>query len=95
MKLFEGFLSAHVLACSFNANATLINVTLGVDVVFVAGAGATGTAEFEYDDALLAAVGNEDLKDSEFSMVLDLFGQIFTNVSFISENPATVSRPWH
>ena len=83
MKLFKGLLATFVLACAFNANAALINVTLDVSVISGAGTGATGTAEFEYDDALLTGVGDEVLLGSDYSFSLDLFGQIFTNANDI------------
>jgi len=77
-KIVTPLLTA-LLFLSLQVNAALITEEFDVEVVSGPGTGTFGTILVEYEETLITGVGSEFLSDPDFAVVLDLFGQIFTN----------------
>lgn len=79
MKQLKVFLAVLLLSITTHAKAGLITTILDVEVIFGPGTGTLGTITVEYDDSLISGTGEEFLDSPDFTVTLDLFGQIFTN----------------
>ncbi|SET57075.1 PEP-CTERM sorting domain-containing protein [Thalassotalea agarivorans] len=81
LKMLKAVLASLFLSLSSIANAGLITEELDVAIVSGVAVGATGSLSVEFDDDLLSGVGEETLEGTEFTMTLNLLGQIFTNTN--------------